>query len=130
MDTASNTHSGTTFALTEAPLTGTGIVIEVRGELDVATAPALRERLTTVIARDPELVVVDLHAVDFLDSVSLAVLLAASKQLKETSRMAIVVAPDSYARLIFEVSGVDQCLAVVGSRDEALAGHSGRVTVR
>jgi anti-sigma B factor antagonist len=109
------------FAILEAPPSDGAVVVEVHGELDIATAPQLREHLTTVIDRRPELLVVDLEGVDFLDSVTLAVLLAARKALGETTRMAVVVAPDSYARLIFDVTGVDQWLHVVGSRDEAAA---------
>jgi anti-sigma B factor antagonist len=101
-----------------------GVVIEVRGELDMATAPKLRECLNAVVERGPELIVVDLSRVDFLDSVALAVLLAARKALADVSRMAIVVAPDSYARLIFDVTGVDQWLHLVGNRDEALVGRA------
>jgi anti-sigma B factor antagonist len=112
------------FAVSEAPLGDAGVVVEVRGELDMATAPRLRACLNGVIERGPELVVVDLSRVDFLDSVALAVLLAARKALKEASRMAIVVAPGSYARLIFDVTGVDQWLHLVGDRDEAFASRA------
>jgi anti-sigma B factor antagonist len=109
------------FAIVHVPCDA-GVILEVHGELDIATAPALRERLTSVIAGAPALLVVDLQAVDFFDSVSLALLLRAQKALPATSRMAVVVPPGSYARLIFEVTGVDRCLDVVATREEALAG--------
>jgi hypothetical protein len=35
--------------------------------------------------------------------------------------MAIVVAPDSYARLIFEVAGLPECLDLVETREQAVA---------
>ena len=109
------------FSILEAPLADGAVVVEVHGELDIATAPQLREHLMAVIDRRPDLLVVDLEGVDFLDSVTLAVLLHARKALAETGRMAVVVAPESYARLIFDVTGVDQWLHVVASRDEAAA---------
>jgi anti-sigma B factor antagonist len=109
------------FAILDAPLGDAAVVVDVRGELDIATAPMLRQHLTGVVERGPELLVVDLTGVEFLDSVTLAVLLATRKALGEASRMAVVVPPDSYTRLIFDVAGVDQWLHVVASRDEALA---------
>jgi len=108
------------FDIVDTPLADDSVLVEVHGELDVATAPQLRTRLSSAIERAPRLIVVDLRAVDFLDSVTLAVLLAAQKALPGQTRMAIVVAPDSYARLIVDVTGVDQWLHVVGDRDEAL----------
>ena len=109
------------FSISETPLGGDrGVALEVRGELDIATAPLLRERLTAAIAQGHELVVVDLTPVVFLDSVTLAVLLSAEKSLAAGKRMALVVAPGSYARLIFDVTGVDRCVQVFATREQAL----------
>ena len=44
------------------------------GELDLATAPALRERLLEVLQERPEEVLVDLAEVTFLDVVAVGVL--------------------------------------------------------
>ena len=108
------------FAILDAPLGDAGVAVEVRGELDIATAPLLRQHLMALVERGPDLLVVDLTAVEFLDSVTLAVLLATRKALGEAGRMAVVVEPGSYTRLIFDVAGVDQWLHVVATRDEAL----------
>ena len=50
-----------------------GDVVIVSGSLDIATAPALREALLTLVADRDASVVVDLDGVDFIDSTGLGV---------------------------------------------------------
>ena len=52
-------------------------MIAVTGEIDVATAPQLRECLHHVIAQGEATVVLDLLGVTFLDSTALGVLVGA-----------------------------------------------------
>jgi anti-sigma B factor antagonist len=95
-------------------------VIAPEGELDVATAPRLREQLSEAIDAGADRLVVDLREVTFIDSVALAVLLQAHRRV-EPGHMAVVIAEDSYARLIFDVAGVSHALPLVATPDEALA---------
>jgi anti-sigma B factor antagonist len=53
---------------------GAYTIVEVVGELDVSTAPRLRERLAELIADGNYHLVADLQGVDFLDSTGLGVL--------------------------------------------------------
>ena len=62
-------------------------VITVSGEIDVATAPQLRECLHSVIAQGEATVVLDLLGVMFLDSTALGVL-----ALADAARSAATVA--------------------------------------
>src|SRR5918912_3313340 len=57
-------------------------VLEVGGEVDVYTAPRLRERLVELVDGGARDVVVDLSRVDFLDSTGLGVLVGALKRLR------------------------------------------------
>jgi anti-anti-sigma factor len=107
------------FEIREEHIDGNGVLLTVSGELDIETAPELRERLAGAIGRGVELAVVDVTAVDFMDSVSLAVLLSAGKSLG--GRLAMVVAPGSYSRLILDLAGVAQQLGAVETREQALA---------
>jgi anti-sigma B factor antagonist len=104
---------------TERFATG-GVLLRPAGELDIATAPALRERLTEAFDAGAERLVVGLTDVTFMDSVALAVLLQAGRRAGD-GRMAIVIAPDSYAGLIFRIAGISHILTLVATRDEALA---------
>src|SRR4029077_9176436 len=54
-------------------------VLAVRGEVDVATAPQLRERLLALADQNPVVVVADLTEVTFIDSTALGVLVSGAK---------------------------------------------------
>ena len=69
------------FEMAEERLGTTGTLLRVSGELDIATAPDLRDRLTAAIDRGATGVVVDLRDVTFMDSVAMAAILHARTQL-------------------------------------------------
>jgi anti-sigma B factor antagonist len=100
---------------------GTATVIAVSGELDVATVPQLRTALTEAAERGSTRLVVDLSEVTFVDSVSVGAILHAQKRLGLEGRLAVVLAPSSYARVIFDVVGADAVLDVVQTRAQALS---------
>jgi anti-anti-sigma factor len=105
------------FKISDAPLAD-GAVLTIAGELDIATVPVIRERLSAIVERAPRRLVVDLRAVTFMDSTALAAFIHAKVQLGD-SAMTLVLERDSYARLIFEVAGLDGVLDVVETLDEA-----------
>src|SRR4051794_40990471 len=47
------------------------VVVSVRGELDIASAPPLRRRLCDLLSTTPERLTVDLHDLEFIDSAGL-----------------------------------------------------------
>ena len=107
--------------VTEEPFEPSGLVLAVRGELDIATAPALRERLESAIKAGKHRLVIDLHGVDFLDSVALATVVHARKELPEEGRLTLAVEPGSYVELIFASSGLNKMLDLVETREQAIA---------
>jgi anti-sigma B factor antagonist len=113
------------FAIAEERFDPAGVVICVSGELDIATVPKLRRRLVAALDRGVRRVVIDLRPLDFLDSIAVAALLHAARQLGGDGRLAVVVAPDSYIRMVFEIAGLPQCLDVVETRAAAVALVSG-----
>ena len=108
------------FGLTEEPLPG-GLVLIVSGELDLATAPDLRERLGEAVDSGMKRIVVDLREVTFMDSIGLAAVVNARSRLRASGRLALVVAPDSYPELVLEIAGMPRALAIFADRDEAIA---------
>jgi anti-sigma B factor antagonist len=103
-------------------LGGAVIALTARGELDITTAPALREQLALVVEAKPESLVLDLTDVSFMDSVALAAVVQASREMGDPSRLLIVVGSDSYARLVLDATGLSKCLNVVTARDESTRG--------
>jgi anti-sigma B factor antagonist len=100
-------------------------VLEVGGEVDVYTAPRLRERLTELIDGGARNVVVDLGRVDFLDSTGLGVLVGAHKRLRPVGgTFSLVCAKESLLK-VFRITALDQIIplhdtveAATGSRPD------------
>jgi anti-anti-sigma factor len=106
--------------VTEQTFDPAGLVITVSGELDIATAPALRDRLDAALEAGTRRLVIDLSAVTFLDSVALATIVHAKQRLPEDGRLALAVDPSSYVMLVFESGGLPQVLDLVETREQAI----------
>ncbi|MEJ7891962.1 MAG: STAS domain-containing protein [Solirubrobacteraceae bacterium] len=102
---------------------GDVLVVVVRGEHDIYTAPTLRERLDEALAAGPVGVVVDLSAATFLDSSILGALLEARRQALERGTGYVVCLgeePEPGVARILEITGLVPVFPVVRSRDEAM----------
>lgn len=108
------------FSLAEEALENGGVLLTISGEVDIATAPALRERANAIVEAGVRRLVLDLRAVAFMDSTALAVFLRAKARLGDDGRMAIVSTPDSYPHLILEVAGLTRGLDVVETLEEGI----------
>jgi anti-anti-sigma factor len=93
--------------------------VRIRGEVDVSAAPALAEALDSAIRATTGAFVIDLSAVDFLDSSGLSVLVRARALLGRDERELAVVCPPGPARRLFEVASLDDLFFLYDSRDEA-----------
>lgn len=90
-------------------------VVAVMGEIDVATAPQLREYLHRVIAQGASTLVVDLLDVTFLDSTALGVLVGALKRCRELGGDLHVVVSDPRIMKIFEITGLTKVFPISDS---------------
>lgn len=96
-------------------------VLSLRGEIDVYTAPRLRQALIDLIAQDATNIVVDMEKVDFLDSTGLGVLVGGLKRVKaKDGSMKLVVTQDKISK-IFEITGLTKVFPIFGTVDEAVA---------
>jgi anti-sigma B factor antagonist len=91
------------------------------GEIDVATAPGLRERLVSLIADGAHRVVVDLEDVDFIDSTGLGVLVGAVRRARGADGDVRLVCTNSRLLKIFEVTGLDEVFVIADSAAAAAA---------
>jgi anti-sigma B factor antagonist len=98
---------------------GDAVIVRLRGELDLHNAPVVRRTLLESVADEPDRVVVDLAAVEFMDSTTLSVLLEARARLRRRERF-LLAAPGLEARRALEVSGLDRHFAVHGTVEDAL----------
>jgi anti-anti-sigma factor len=90
------------------------IVIAVGGELDLATAPQLEETLLPCL-RDGRHAVLDLRALDFMDSTGVRVIVAAHLAAQEHGGRFVLVraAQDGAVGRVLEISGLDGVLELV-----------------
>ena len=99
---------------------GRSTVISVRGELDLASSPALQEELDRVAASDSQMLIIDLRELDFMDSTGLSVLVRAHQRIEEQGRqLAMVKGPQQVQRLL-SLTGVAERLTLVDTPEELL----------
>lgn len=109
------------FAVTSEPMGRRGVVVSVRGELDMLTVPELRTVINEVIDGGAQRLVLDLTGVSFIDSVSLAAIVNARRRLGDGGRLGVVIEEGSYAMLIFEIGGLDSIVELFHTRVRAVA---------
>jgi anti-sigma B factor antagonist len=93
----------------------------VRGEVDMATAPALQGALEAAIAASVGVFVLDLSETEFLDSSGIAVLLRTRALLGRTDRALVVVCPDGPVLRVLEACGLTDVFTLFATPDEAAA---------
>jgi anti-sigma B factor antagonist len=93
-------------------------MVIIHGDVDLKTARNFRGALDDAAQDGKPRLIVDMSEVPFMDSSGLAALMGAHKALRAQTRMVVVV-PDNLRR-IFEVTKLDDILAVAGSLPEAL----------
>jgi anti-sigma B factor antagonist len=96
-------------------------VLDVAGEVDLSTAPAMRARIDELIRDGARSLAVDLADVGFMDSSGLSVLVSAMKRMEGADgRLAIVCARDPVLK-VFTITGLDRVFAIHGSLAEVTA---------
>ena len=94
-------------------------VVDVKGEVDVYTAPKLREQLIELVSEGSYDIVVNLEGVDFLDSTGLGVLVGALKRVKaHEGGLALVCTQDKILK-IFKITGLTKVFPIYNSVEEA-----------
>ena len=109
------------FSLSQESLDAERHVVAVRGEIDLFTAPELKQKLTDAIEGGKTRIVVDLTQTTFLDSTALGVLIGAVKRLRTRDGALVIVNVDQNIAKTFEITGLDQIFTIVGERDAAIA---------
>ena len=102
-------------------------VVDVAGDIDLHSAPELREALSRLVDSDTtRQVTLDLSDVTFLDSMALGVILGAKKRLVASGRDLELVVGNPDIRRIFEITMLDRVFELHETREQALeARHDG-----
>jgi len=93
--------------------------ITLRGEVDVYTAPKLKEKLIESIEDGCTNIVVDLDGVSFIDSSGLGVLVSALRRARERDGAVRIVCTRENILKIFRITGLDKVFPVFADIAEA-----------
>ncbi len=105
---------------------GTLSVVQVEGEIDVYTAPSLRERLDALVRAGRVHLILDLADVDFLDSTGLGVLVGRLKLVRLYGGSLQLVCVDERILRVFSITGLEKVFSIYGSVEEAVARGASR----
>jgi anti-sigma B factor antagonist len=108
--------------LLETREAGDWTVVDVKGEVDLYTAPRLKTLLTDITAGGRSNVAVDFAGVEFMDSTGLGVLISGLKRCREAGGTLALVAPTEPVRKVLTITGLDQVFNIRDSLDELVSG--------
>ena len=89
--------------------------IEVRGEIDMNTAPKLREKIQAAFSTKPEVIIINLSAVTRMDSAGVAVLVESIQWARKEKIILSLQEVSKAAQAVLEVSRVDKLFQVSGN---------------
>ena len=96
-------------------------VVAVAGEIDVYTAPRLREEITELVAAGTYDLVVDMSEVEFLDSTGLGVLVGGLKKVRAHEGSLQLVCNQDRLLKIFRITGLAKVFVIHDTAEDALA---------
>ena len=95
----------------ETETKGSSALVKVRGDLDLQVVERFMEKLTGIESEEPELLVIDLSGLSFMDSSGMAAIAAASIRAGEVGRRFAIVIPPPGVRQAFELTKLDKVIA-------------------
>ena len=107
------------FEATERIVTGVRVV-EIRGELDMAASPRVRDLLDAAAADAERPLVVDLSGCEFIDSTGLATLLHGAKPAQNGESNVALVSPGGEVRRLLELTAIDRTIPVFDTVEKAV----------
>ncbi|GGP10756.1 STAS domain-containing protein [Nonomuraea glycinis] len=101
---------------------GDAVVVAVAGELDLFTAPFLRDEVRDAIKQDSARLVLDLQQLSFMDSSGLSVLIEAWRLATSEGGGVSLAAPQAPVARILRTTGLDRRIKVYSDVDSAVGG--------
>ncbi len=98
---------------------GDASIVGLQGEIDVYTAPRLRQAIVDLVDGGERRIVIDMERVDFLDSTGLGVLVEGLKRAKTNDGDLSIVATHDKILKIFDITGLNKAFRIYGSVEQA-----------
>jgi anti-sigma B factor antagonist len=97
------------------------VVLAVTGELDVATAPQLRQEAVRLTTLGHSRIVIDLSGVDFLDSTGLGVIVGVLKRARTHGGDLAVAGAENHVRKVFDITRISDVVSMYDNAEDACA---------
>jgi anti-anti-sigma factor len=101
-----------TFNVTSEQHGGT-VLVKLSGELDISSAPKVEDELARVEPDRPELIVLDLRNLAFMDSTGLRLLIAADTRARQQDRRLMIVKGPEPVQRVFRITRLEERLEIV-----------------
>lgn len=95
-------------------------IIDLKGEVDLYTAPEFKQHLLKQIDSGVLQIVVDFSDTTFIDSTTLGVLVGGVKRLRPVGGQLVLVCSDRNILKIFEITGLHRVFDIHSTREDAL----------
>lgn len=86
-------------------------ILKAKGEVDVYTAPALKEAVLAALEKSSN-IAFDLSETSYMDSTGLSVLIGALKRAKGQDGRVVILDPHPNVRKLLEITGLDRALPI------------------
>ena len=97
-------------------------VLAAGGELDLYTAPSLRDEVLATVDGGVDRIAIDLNGVGFIDSTGLGILVACLKRVRERDGQMVLIAPESSPlRRLLSLTGLEQVLPTYTALGDVVA---------
>jgi anti-sigma B factor antagonist len=104
----------------DTQITGRAVTLVLTGELDLMSSPILDEALERAYESNPELILVDLRGLEFMDSTGLHQLVSAQQRATRLGRRFAVVRGAEPVQRLFDLTGIAELLTMVNRPEELL----------
>jgi anti-anti-sigma factor len=96
----------------ETETEGRSALIRIRGDLDLQVVERVTEALTAIESDEPELLVIDLSRLTFMDSSGMGVIAAAHIRAGAAGRRFAIVRPPAGVRQAFDVTRLNEVIEI------------------
>jgi anti-sigma B factor antagonist len=107
---------GEQFAITQDQR-GSLPLLRVRGEVDIYTAPRLKEAVIAALHPDVPSLIIDLSEVGFLDSTGLQVLMSAKRRTAERGGEVYILGARDHVQRVFYLLGLEKVFVLCREMD-------------
>ena len=100
------------FELSTESNEGQSVIISVKGEIDIYSAPDFKESLYKSINNVQQNIILDCRDLTYIDSMGLGILVGALKRVREKDRNITIRNPRNTVRKLFRITGLDKAFII------------------